>query len=254
MNADGSDVTQLTDHPANDLSPAWSPDGQKIAFTSVRDGYPNIYVMNADGSDMKRLTRRSSGSWWPAWSPDGRRIAFTGGRGEEDIYVINIDGSARTHITNSPARDYFPAWAPGSRIIFNPIARVGQDGFYDFRPHVMDADGSNLRPLPGVIGFPSAWSPDGSRIACGCDRPGGESNSDIYTMNADGSGLTRITTHPSDDDHPTWSPNGLWIAFTSERDGGEDKGDIYIKRLNGGRVIRLTDDDSDETYPAWSPR
>lgn len=265
MNADGSNVTQLTNHPANDLIPAWSPDGRKIAFTSTRDGNANVYVMNADGSNVTQLTDHPSGSWWPAWSPDGQQIAFASGRDGnpfinldenlDDIYVMNADGSGVTRITNTPAVDEsYPAWSPGTRIALVPITQYIGSDFYDFTIHVMDADGSNLTRL-GETGLAPAWSPDDRKIAFLDFRfRDGESSGDIYTMNADGSGLARITTHPSDDTDPTWAPNGLWIAFSSERDGGEDKGDIYIKQLDGGRVIRLTDDDSDETNPAWSPR
>ena len=80
MNADGSGVTRLTVNDAVDSSPAWSPDGRRIAFDSTRDGNFEIYVMNADGSGVTRLTNNDAWDWYPDWSPDGRRIAFDSNR------------------------------------------------------------------------------------------------------------------------------------------------------------------------------
>ena len=91
--------------------PAWSPDGQKIAFSSERDDALNIYVMNADGSDVARLTDNSTGGREPAWSPDGRKIAFASDRhdpakgslpvrGDSAIYAMNADGSGVARLTN----------------------------------------------------------------------------------------------------------------------------------------------------------
>mgnify|MGYP006270892699 CR=1 FL=1 len=73
MNADGSGQTRLTDDPADDYYPSWSPDGARIAFTSERNGQAEIYAMNADGSGLKNLTNNPAGDWWPSWSPAGTR-------------------------------------------------------------------------------------------------------------------------------------------------------------------------------------
>ena len=94
MDADGKNLTRLTDLSAWGAFPVWSPDGQRIAFESLRDGNYDIYVMDADGKNLTRLTDHPATDWHPAWSPDGQRIAFTSFRhgGEYSaIYVIYID-------------------------------------------------------------------------------------------------------------------------------------------------------------------
>ena len=117
-------LTQLTSNSGEDSTPAWSPDGSKIAFTSAIDGYNEIYVMNADGSNIIQLTDNSD---WddvsPAWSPDGSKIAFMSDRDRDDdifeIYVMNADGSNVIQLTNNSDQDGFPAWSPdGSKIAF----------------------------------------------------------------------------------------------------------------------------------------
>jgi hypothetical protein len=113
MNADGSGVTRLTNNPADDRVPSWSPDGRRIAFDSKRDGNYEIYVMNADGSGQTNLTNNPADDYMPSWSPDGRRIAFDSKRdGNYEIYVMNADGSGVTRLTNNPAFDCCPAWSP----------------------------------------------------------------------------------------------------------------------------------------------
>jgi Tol biopolymer transport system component len=117
MNADGTDVVQLTHNDVFDSAPAFSPDGTKIAFESARDsGDPlalDIYVMNADGSDVRRLTTDPAHDEGPIFSPDGTKIAFASLRsGQEDIWVMNADGSDQHPLTNDPARDESPDWQP----------------------------------------------------------------------------------------------------------------------------------------------
>ena len=175
MNADGSNVTRLTNHPESDRSPAWSPDGRRIAFTSDRDGNDDIYVMNADGSNVTRLTNH------PA---EGR-----------EVYVMYADGSIRL----TTAVGLSPAWSPdGRRIAFHS----NRDAKWEI--YVMDADGSNVTRLtnhPAEGRFP-AWSPDERRIAFQFFRDG---NFEIYVMNADGSNMTRLTNHPGEDLWPAWT-------------------------------------------------
>ena len=117
MNADGTDVVQLTHNDVFDSAPAFSPDGTKLAFESARDsGDPlalDIYVMNADGTDVRRLTADPAHDEGPIFSPDGTKIAFASLRsGQEDIWVMNADGAGLRQLTDDPARDESPDWQP----------------------------------------------------------------------------------------------------------------------------------------------
>ena len=116
MNADGSGVTQLTNGPANNIYPVWSPDGTKLAFDRQRDSDHEweLYVMNADGSGQVNLTNNPADNFvYFTWSPDGTRIAFDCCDVlREEIYLINADGSGRINLTNYPARDLTPVWRP----------------------------------------------------------------------------------------------------------------------------------------------
>ncbi len=248
MNADGSQQARLTTDPASDRSPAWSPDGTRIAFVSERDaGLPRIYVMNADGSGPTRLTSGFGNDDSPSWSPDGSRIVFASTRdGRNKIYVMNADGSNVVRLTDTPnADDVVPAYSPdGTRIAFYS----NRDGNREI--YVMNADGSNQTRLtfnPEEDAVP-AWSPDGSHIAFESMRDG---NREIYLMLADGSNQTRLTDNPADDTVPAWSPDGTQIVFASNRDGRHQ---LYLMQHDGTFQTRLTTSSGDDFAPAWLPR
>ncbi len=113
INADGTNLINLTNHPADDFDPSWSPDGTKITFVSIRDLNEEIYVMNADGTNPVRLTSHPATDRYPYWSPDGTKIAFASNRnGNYEIYVMDTNGSNPVNLTNHPAGDFLPAWSP----------------------------------------------------------------------------------------------------------------------------------------------
>ncbi len=238
MNADGSNQTRLTDNTDRDVMPSWSPDGQKIAFVSDRDGDWNIHIMDADGSNQIRLIetayRAYSGAWAkPSWSPDSLRIAFVSNRdGNLDIYIMNKDGFNPKQLTDNPANDVNPSWSLDGRKIAFVSDRDGNREIY-----TVDADGSNLTRLtdnPSNDGGAS-WSPEGSKIVFDSNRDG---NWEIYIMDADGSDLTRLTDNPANDVNPSWSPDGRKIVFETDRDMMEQ---VYVMDADGSNPINLTD-------------
>jgi len=240
------DVTRITAEGQN-IGPAWSPDGNRIAFVSDREGSLDIFLMNADGSDQTNLTKHPSddgGGGPPAWSPDGARIAFDSDRsGNGEIYVMSADGSASSNLTSHPADDAGPSWSPdGRRIAF----ASDRDGDLDI--YLMNADGSevvNVTEDPADDGRPS-WSPDGSHMAFVSDRDG---NREMYVMSADGSDVRRLTDDAGVDETPVWSPDGQLIAFSSDRDGDSE---IYVMDARGSRVSPLPGTSEEDLFPSWS--
>jgi TolB protein len=114
-----SSFRRLTNDPALDAHPTWSPDGKRIAFATARWGDLEIALMDADGSHLTRLTESPGLDDYPAFSPDGRHIAFTSNRdGNFEVYLMAPDGTHPRNLTNSPALDNFPAWHPTAGLTF----------------------------------------------------------------------------------------------------------------------------------------
>jgi TolB protein len=252
-----------------DSGPAWSPDGKRIAFERdlpfwSQDRF-QLYLVRMSGGATHALTPGPF-DVMPAWSPNGGRIVFSRSTPFESASLYSVDSrSGRALKLTFGAIDVTPAWSPdGRRIAFarfpadEPLRTDGAQLF------VADANGSNVRPLgtPALRGASPAWSPDGTRIAfvsfqdgngttCAVDcAPNGE----LYVVNADGSGLKRLTFTKADDEHPTWSPDGTAIAFSSgyelRRDGHAPW--LMVMPASGGRAIRLGRF-SGVHDPAWSP-
>ena len=255
MDSNGSNQTNVTNHPANDRRPTWSHDESQIAFFSDRDGNNEIYVIDADGSNPTNLTTTPRSDTSPNWSHDGSQIAFVSERDSStyglvnfEIYRMESDGSNPTRLTLHPASDLSPEYSPdGSRIAFES----NRDG--NFEIYTMDAvDGSNLTRLtvdPASDRHP-AWSPDGTQIAFSSDRDG---NFEIYRMNADGTNPTRILglcnscPGPGTDSAPAWSADGTQIYFTSDRDVDRE---VFVMDADGSNQTNLTQGIAMDAFPA----
>ena len=232
----------LTNHPAYDRLPDWSPDGTKIAFVSSRDGSPSqIYVMDADGKNQTRLTDGPLQKRYPDWSPDGGKIAFTVRDRINHIEVMDADGDNRAVLERDALT---PSWSPdGGKIAFVS----GRDGGGEI--YVIGADGQGLeRVTHGLLGAQSpSFSPDGLRIAYYSSH---EEFHHIYVMGTNGKNRNRLTHNKEHHFHPTWSPDGEAIAYAVSDDNplsvkihlmtADGK---YIKQLS--KVRNVTDDQPD---------
>ena len=256
MNADGSGETVLSAEGLDDTAPIWSPDGQRIAVVSRRDGNREIYITDVNTAEAVNITRHPADDWTPAWSPDGSRLAFSSFRdGSWEIFIVDtacfdVPESCRdslVQLTSDGNGNISPVWSPdGSRFAFNSKANGNWDIF------TMATDGTDIRQVTTSPDndLAPAWSPDGSQMAFESKREG---NVEIYVTDSSGASPPRNITNLSfaDDHGPTWSPDGQSIVFYSNREGNWD---IFSTSLDGQVVVNLTQTSSrDEQTPAWRP-
>jgi len=231
--------------------PAWSPDAQRLAFTSVvRNGTysgAEVFTVKADGTDLARLTDHFGDYMRPSWSPDGSLILFsTPNYGYFQIGTVEVDPPhTETLLTSLRSKNLTPAWSPSGEFIAFSSNRSGAADIY-----VMDAQGDNTVRLTSSQGDDSwpAWSPDGTQIAFVSERDG---NEEIYLMNADGSRQVNLTNDSHTDTMPSWSPDGAYLAFASDR--RTRKFQIYLVRPDASDLIRLTSTSPGKYWPAWRP-
>jgi len=209
MDADGSNVQQLTTDQGVNRAPAWSPDGKHIAFTTDRDDNSEIYLMDPDGSHQVNLTKSPGFEGDPAWAPDGKTIAFASlGSDQQGFHlcVMDADGkNVRTLFKDNNSYGFvYPCWSPGgTQIAFSGIDSGAIEIF------ICQPDGSERKRLTKLGGFNShaAWSPDGKRIAFQHIRSQ-DSTASLYIVDADGGNLTQILEKagPSEGGRPAWKP------------------------------------------------
>ena len=228
---------------AYDGAPAWSPDGQRLAFSAERDGQSDIMTMGADGTGRRVLTNTPGEDGAPAFSPDGRTIAFETNRdGNFEIYTMDAAGHSPVRVSRHNATDRSPSWSPdGRRIAF----LSDRDRRPAFDVYIMNADGSDVMRVTttGTFWAPQ-FSPDGKHIAVQGDR-------DIRVINLDDKAVKRLTFEPQNGMSPSWSPDGSRIVFASTRNG---RLEIFTMHADGSNQdILVSMPGSSVLDPRWSP-
>lgn len=256
VSADGSGLRNLTQHPAQDWHPAWSPDRTEIAFSSDRGDRAGIYAVRVADGVVRQLTDGGpGGDYEPAWSPDGTTVAFSrrsedGPGGTRDLFAVGADGSGLRPLTDQTGNDFWPAWSPdGTRVAFTSD-RAGTLDVY-----VMAPDGTDLHNLTADDAdyFQPDWSPDGASMVFDRLESRDPLRFGIMGMQADGSDLRPLLETVPDSLSASFSPDGQFLVFGSARDaGGGAGGDaLFVVDVAGGTPIRITEPPSDDRSPTW---
>jgi Tol biopolymer transport system component len=281
----GNGLHRLTRTGEWEERPEWSADGRRIAFArSKPSGMPTeIATMDAAGGDLRVLTGFGSTSSAPTWSADGR-IAYWSLRDfpapssdkdpppPAELYSMTQDGADQQRLTTDKEIQTDAEWSPdGSTIAYSQWRAVpGQPGVFDIGLSLMNRDGTNQRPLFPTLAkrdvITQSWSPDGKRIVYELvtPHPSGRMprsrQSDIGIINADGTGMRRLTRTAALETNPVWSPDGTRIAFTSDRhakgrkpERGGPEFELYTMRPDGRDIRRITHNHVPELYPDWQP-
>ncbi len=251
MDYDGSNQRPLTTLRTISLTPRWSPDGMRIAFTcyGMAGGVTSAQICmysTETGKPMAFMRYKGTNSS-PAWSPDGSKIMFMSSmHGDPELFTIDVTGGNLKRITYSAGVDTSPAWNPktGQQVAF-VSDRGGLPQLY-----IMNADGSNVEKLElqdkGYVIDP-AWAPNGQLLAFSWRRPNG--NYDLYVMDAATKQIVELTRDAARNERPSWAPDGRHIVFESTRTGSRQ---IWTMLADGSQPRQLTFDGHNES-PNWSP-
>ena len=245
MDQDGENAQYLSEGASLVLAPRFSPDGDRLLYTSYEDGFPRIYLLNLRSMERRVLDEQpGTMTFAPRFAPDGQSAVFSLSRGgSTDIYRLNLNTGERTQLTNAPYIATAPSFSPdGDRIVFESD-RSGTQQLY-----VMSASGGEPRRISrgeGRYATP-VWSPRGDRIAFTKSHQG---RFHVGVMNTDGS-EERLLTASYLDEGPTWAPNGRVIMFMRENPGAEPE--LYSVDISGRNLRRIATPGA-ASDPAWSP-
>ncbi len=245
MDYDGANVRNLTDDASIVLAPRFSPDGNKVLYTSYETGMPRVFVLNLNTMRRRALDDLPGMTFAPRFSPDGKTVVMSLSEGgNTDIYTVNVASGKRSRMTSSPSIETAPSYSPDGRQIVFESDRAGSQQLY-----IMSANGGEARRISfgkGRYGTP-VWSPRGDLVAFTKINKG---RFHIGVMRVDGS-EERLLTASFLDEGPTWSPNGRMLMFFRETRGANGAPSIYSVDTSG-RSLKKVAIQGFGSDPSWS--
>jgi len=241
---DGFGYKPITSDRSIALSPCWSPQGDKVVYTSYRAGSPMIYLRDLKSGGDQRISSRKGLNIGAAWSPDGQRLAVTlSYKDNPDIYLVDLKGNIIKQLTDHWGIDVSASFSPDGTKIAYVSNRSGNPQIY-----IKDLQNGRDERLTyeGKYNTSPHWSSRDRIVFSGMD----EGLFNIFSINADGSDLRKLTEESQNNEDPCWSPDGRYIVFSSNRHGGYH---LYLMNANGQNQRRITFIKGvEETSPSWS--
>ncbi|MDP9066011.1 MAG: Tol-Pal system beta propeller repeat protein TolB [Pseudomonadota bacterium] len=245
--ADGTNPRAVMESNEPLMSPAWSPDGQSLAYVSFENRLPTIYVQALKTGERRRVSARAGVNQAPTWSPDGKKLALTLSTrdGNLDIYILDLGTQALTRITEDPGIDTEAQWSNDGQAIYFTSDRAGGPQIY--RVGIHPGDKPRRLTFQGSYNARPRLSADESQLAFVTQEDGAYR---IATMDLKGRGDVQILTHGRFDVSPSYAPNGAEIIYAS-RDRG--RGVLALVSADGRVQERLVSSDGEVQEPAWAP-
>jgi TolB protein len=241
---DGYNPEQFTKNKSITLFPSWSSDGKWMAYTTFKNGNPDIHIRHIS-QNRGFIVAEKGINITPAWMPGELKLAATlSFSGDQEIYLLNGSGKILKKLTDNKGIDSSPSWSPdGSKMAF-VSRRSGTPQIY-----ITDFISNNVKRLTfnSPYNTQPCWSPKGDKITYSSMENG---LIDIYVIGVDGKNLVRLTYNSGNNESPTWSPDGSLIAFSSTRQGPPR---IYVMTSSGTDQRRLLTLPGEQTNPKWSP-
>ena len=243
--ADGESARVLLESRQPIMSPAWSPDGRKLAYVSFENGQSQVFVQELRTGARRRVSARMGVNSAPVWSPDGQKLALTlsKGDGNLDIYVLELNSQVLTRLTNWSSIETEPSWSTDGKSLYFTSDRSGGPQIY----RIANTGGSPTRvTFEGNYNARPRVSPDGSKIAVVHNDRG---NYRIAIVDV-GRSYTQVITEGSQDESPAFAPNGEMLIYASSMGG---RGVLSTVSADGRFEQRLATAEGEIREPAWGP-